>query len=96
MWHVFPPQQASDQENALHRVPTSFPVRLTQNEALCHCQIALPSCRSVRNILKVIMKMSGRKDRRSKGKGGGGRDERGTDIENLQKNGRQIRIHYDR
>lgn len=41
MWHVFPPQQAFDQENALHCVPTSFPVRLTQNEALCHCQIAL-------------------------------------------------------
>lgn len=27
---------------------------------------------------------------------GGGREERGTDIEKLQKSGRQIWIHYDR
>lgn len=42
-------------EKALNCVPITFPVRLTHNEALCHCHIALLQRRSTRNALKVII-----------------------------------------
>lgn len=78
---------------ALHCVPATFPVRLTHNEALSHCHIALPPCRSMRNTLKVII--TDEQGRRVEGVRGGG-EKRGTDIEKLQRNGRQIWIRCDR
>lgn len=77
----------------LRRVPTTFPVRLTRNEALCHCHIASPSCRSMTDAFKGRYIWWARSE-----KVWGGGKKRGTDIERVaeKKNGRQIWIHCDR
>lgn len=63
LWHFFlnpnvlrvSSPASSSSGKSFHCVPITFPLRLTHNEALCHCHIALPSCRSLRNALKVIV-----------------------------------------
>lgn len=55
MVHVFSLASIKSGGEALNCVPITVPVRLTHNEALCHCHIALLQRRSTRNALKVII-----------------------------------------
>lgn len=63
LWHFFElkcvpcflPSASFSSGKSKHCVPIAFPLRLTHNEALCHCHVALSSCRSMRNALKVII-----------------------------------------
>lgn len=73
----------------LRRVPTTFPVRLTRNEALCHCHIASPSCRSMTDAFKGRYIWWARSE-----KVWGGGKKRGTDIERVAEKKTEGRYGY--